>query len=65
MGNPVKQYCVVYVALSGGSVHTICSDAETGEVLHGSRGALNYHDERFLDLAEERTGRTCLKVIRL
>lgn len=65
MGNPVKQYCVVFVECCPSiGVCTTIHDAETDEVLYRSRGALNYYDKGFRDLAEERTGRTCLEVIR-
>lgn len=65
MGNPVKEYCYVYINCSAMPFdYTTFNDAETGEVLDRTRGALNYDDERLRDLAEEWTGKTCLKVIR-
>jgi len=66
MGNPVKQYCSVFVCDPLGTVlyDITIHDANTGDVLIRSNGTRFYNDYRLREWAEERTGKTCLEVIR-
>lgn len=69
MGNPIKQYCVVYITNGvnwcGPTYNATVCDAESGDVLTIFEHLCVKRDTKEIqDLGETYTGRPCLEVIR-